>query len=143
MATGTVQPRSPKLPQALSDALDEKLRNLRNDIALRADELANPDNSVTPKAIDIEDVAAAIGDLVRGSGRFAPTRVERFFEIFSPFTCVCALLCLAFAWLGFYSLSPSGSNLKQAAEPFLDIAKIFAGAIVGSTSTAIVARRRK
>jgi hypothetical protein len=54
-----------------------------------------------------------------------------FFELFSPFTLICFALTLAFGGLG---LSSKDSKISSS---FLDIAKIFAGALVGSTTSNI------
>jgi hypothetical protein len=130
-STGTAGLR-PSLSKALNDSLKEDLERLRDRIAVRALEISGPNKIST----------AAIGrafDELTGSSRREMTRWEFFWTIFPPFTLVCVIMCGVFAYLGFNSTGEaSGPRGAGSAAGFLDIAKIFAGAIVGSTSSAAI-----
>ena len=126
----------------LGAVLDEHLEDMKSRIAERALEIANGrgnqvDEEISPA--DLSSLNQAIEELV--NGRFSPNAIEqkfRLFDWFPPFTIVCAILCLSFATLGLFPLLTSSENVAKmgsVTSSFLDIAKIFAGAIVGSTSS--------
>ncbi|MBT0571705.1 hypothetical protein KIK84_15370 [Curvibacter sp. CHRR-16] len=136
--TDSSTPTTATIPPSLSTCLDDELNALRDQITARAAELA----STTP--VTLQNLNQAMDEVVRGAAGSA-TLKRSFLDYFPPFTLVCALLCLAFAVLGLVALheDPSGtSKLAAASGGFLDIAKIFAGAIVGSTTSLALAGAR-
>lgn len=130
----------------LKASLDEHLASLREDIASRADEIANaglPTTDTNRNPVDIQSLSQAIAEAIGGG--VGPAPKLRLFDLFPPFTCVCALLCLAFAALGLLPLYADPAVAAKAATSttgFLDIAKIFAGAIVGSTTSIALSSAR-
>lgn len=142
---------SSDLSKNLNASLDDHLAKLKEQIADRAYALASAstDSPVTSEGegvhVDLSILAKAIDEVTKG--RFTPLEHRtRFFDLFPPFTCVCALLCLAFATLGLLPLVATDSNVAAKvggqASGFLDIAKIFAGAIVGSTTSIALSSSR-
>ncbi len=135
---------SVNLSASLKASLDEHLAQLREQIAGRADEIANADagpGSGAPRPVDLSSLAKALDETVKGGQANVDGKLH-FFELFPPFTCVCAVLCLAFATLGLMPLFADPAVAAKAAAStsgFLDIAKIFAGAIVGSTTSVVLA----
>lgn len=132
-------------------ALNEQMSQMRAQIEEQAIQIARQANtgSEAEAKVSLSDLAAALETVTTG-GRPPATRVERFFDYFPPFTCICALLCIGFAWLGLSPLTKATGVDPKVAEKlvltstgFLDIAKIFAGAIVGSATTAIAVRAAK
>lgn len=142
----TKPPHSLNLSANLGQALDERLAQLRIQITDRAEAIAKSDADplvAAPVTVDISCLAAAIDEVTHGRN-FVPERKPRFFELFPPFTCVCAVLCVIFAALGLAPvLIQKASGLTSSAQSFLDLAKIFAGAIVGSTSVALSSAKRR
>ena len=124
----------------LKGSLDDHLSALREQITARAEEIANagppsPDGMKNP--VDLPSLNQAILEIIKGHVPSAQVGL-RFFDLFPPFTCVCAVLCLAFAALGLMPLYADSQVVTKAGSSitgFLDIAKIFAGAIVGSTTS--------
>jgi hypothetical protein len=134
------------LSPVLVSALDEYLLRVRVQIADDAYAYSLARQSQAPEGEASEGhVQASLKDLSRAMDHFTgsdqpplrASKVDRFFEFFPPFTCICALLSLAFAVLGLWALR--GGDAKAAiAAGFLDIAKIFAGAIVGSSASKLI-----
>lgn len=143
-------PRAPgvaNLSPSLTGSLDEQIQKLRNQIIERAyvraegrDSIQTESPSTTSGLVDVslQDVSAAFDETIGQSDLQA--RRFSFFDIFSPFTVICFLLCIVFGWLGFLALKPAtDSKLAAQASGFLDVAKIFAGALVGATSSTAIA----
>jgi hypothetical protein len=127
------------LTPSLKGSLDDELAGLRNKIAARALELAQERSLLStgtsppedaPLEISLQDLNQAMEEEV--GKRPVPPRKTSFFDLFPPFTCICCFLCLVFGWLGLYG--EKGGD-KQAIQGFLDVSKIFAGALVGSTAS--------
>jgi hypothetical protein len=147
--TGEIVPTKPlpkvEISKNLSDSLDERIAQIRTEILQRAQHIAaiaeeSPSDSIP---ITIGSLASAIDQLVSGQAPI-PERRPNFFDYFPPFTCVCAILCVIFAVLGLAPLlSTKVSGLQNSAQGFLDLAKIFAGAIVGSTSSIALGSAKK
>ncbi len=114
------------LSSKMDAALEERLAKLKVQIASRAQQIAG--DQIQP---DLEDISRAFGEATKGESK------NGFFDLFSPFTLVCAVLCLAFGALSFVR------SVQSSSAAFLDIAKIFAGAIVGSTTTSALTRVRR
>jgi len=142
---------SPELSKNLNASLDEHLAKLKGQIADRAYDLASAstDSSATSEGeavrVDFSSLAKAIDEVTKGQVTPLEHRT-RFFDLFPPFTCVCAVLCLAFATLGLLPLVATdptvAAKVGGQASGFLDIAKIFAGAIVGSTTSIALSSAR-
>ena len=145
---------SKELSANLNASLDEHLAKLKKQIADRAYDLAGASTDASEaseasegemKCVDIPSLAKAIGEVTKEQGN-PPEHGTRFFDLFPPFTCVCAGLCLAFATLGLLPLVATDPNVASKAggqaSGFLDIAKIFAGAIVGSTTSIALSSSR-
>lgn len=143
------------LSASLASSLDEHLSEVRAQIADRAYELAS--QSISPASnldstekiqIRLNNLSQATSEIIAGEASIKNSKLARFFEYFPPFTCVCTILCITFAWLGLSALDKGngGTEVAKATGSFLDIAKIFAGAIVGSTAataiSAIKSRRQ-
>ena len=125
---------SPTMSQPLIDALEEHVENLKNQIQHRASDFAKSSTTQEDEipAVDISMLSKAINEVAKGQATPSEHKLH-FFDLFPPFTCVCAVLCLAFAILGI--LGPDTGRIAAQSSGFLDIAKIFAGAIVGSTTS--------
>jgi hypothetical protein len=148
------------LPDYLREPLNARLRQLQQQIERHTGEIAkerqktkdkqNPSRSDSEEAV-LEDMthalAEALGQRVPIAAR---TRWDKFFDWFPPFTCLSFVLCIAFGTLGFLAMSGRMDSSRQAsssstgtpakdlqslASGFLDVSKIFAGAIVGSTAS--------
>jgi hypothetical protein len=134
------------LSTALESSLDEHLSGVRERITDRAYDLAAQtirppgDSQENEKVqVNLNNLSQATSEVIAGQHGHKSSFLVRFFEYFPPFTCVCAILCIAFAVLGLYALgSGVGSEVAKATSSFLDIAKIFAGAIVGSTASNVI-----
>lgn len=122
--------------QALAEALDAHAQKLKYQVAERAFELASAEKGSDESAeVTIADLNRALEELKLPAPPTAPSRLEKWFRYFSPFTCVCAILCIVVALIGWRA--GSGNNAG-----FLDIAKIFAGAIVGATTNTAISKPR-
>jgi len=142
LAGGPILPSgSQGLSPHLQGSLDEKIANLKDQIADRARGLAlertksqtggkkQPDG-----AVDVSDLSQAIDEALCNNA--LPARRTTFFDLFSPFTCLCFLLCLTFGGFGLFARSGAPGGGAAPTQGFLDIAKIFAGALAGSTVSA-------
>ncbi|HEY1767377.1 MAG TPA: hypothetical protein VGG26_06960 [Terracidiphilus sp.] len=138
------------LSPGLTSSLDEQIQKLRGQIVERAYARAEERDATQASAasnaasvtidVSLQDISAAF-DEATGQSEVKERRIS-FFDIFTPFTCICLLLCGVFGFLGLLALrsDPKLPGLSAQASGFLDVAKIFAGALVGSTSsTALVA----
>jgi hypothetical protein len=109
------------------------IESVRPRIKDRATELAKQDERSEPTAIDIFH---AIEDFV--PGKSLPATMERtqnwFSRTFSGFTAVAGLMTLAFGVLGLAGAYSTSVAVTEATKGFLEIAKIFAGAMVGGAA---------
>src|SRR5262245_39323842 len=126
-------PESP-LEQALSD----HMLKIRKKILSRAQQIA----SDTKDELSVTHLAAAIGEYAPGMQLVASgdgaTR-KWFIDYVPPVAFLSAVLAVAFAALGLWAIiGQPDVKTGLGGQGFLDIAKIFAGAIVGS-ATAVVA----
>jgi hypothetical protein len=131
-----------QLSQGISDALDGYVFGLRAEIVSRAENIAQQSGQ---ESIGLLHVAQAIDNLLPHSQPLIARR--RFFDVIHPITIISALLAIAFAGFGVFATSTAASGGLEGIDgaPYLDIAKIFAGAIVGSataTASSSVVRRR-
>jgi hypothetical protein len=89
--------------------------------------------------IQTRDVAQACIDIA--PGRPFPveqTLGQRIGSSITGITVISAILAVIFGIIGFAGLGRGGEEIVK---PFIDIAQIFAGAVVGSTGAAAVASR--
>jgi hypothetical protein len=91
--------------------------------------------------IQTKDVAQACRDMAPGR----PFPIEQTFRqrigsSITGITIISAALAVIFGVIGFAGLGPGGGK-DDVVQPFIDIAQIFAGAVVGSTGAAAVASR--
>jgi hypothetical protein len=142
--------------QAADALLMEYSELLRNRILAKAKEIAaarqfegdtgtTEDQSVPKRNIEGMHMALAIQDFDAGHPPPAPTPPpgpswrSRILESITGVTIISMVLALAFGFLGVLASSQTIGNKDS----YLDIAKLFAGAIVGSTgAAAVVATRR-
>ncbi len=129
--------------ESFDSVMDAGLAKLKAKLMKRAEIFAT-DSSTTkePIRVSLIDLTRAIDEILDGRllhEEPQPKWYEQFFKYFPPFTCLCAILCLAFAALGLLIPTPTDQNIAKTTgnqiAGFLDIAKIFAGAIVGSTAS--------
>jgi hypothetical protein len=138
-----------ELSTNLAGSLDEQLKKLRDQVVERSFALAQErlplslsesadDTHEVPVDISLEDVSEAFKLAV--GRRFISEPKTTFFDLFPPFTCLCFLLCLVFGALGLFAQSHDigSKDGTSLAAGFLDIAKIFAGALVGSTASTVL-----
>jgi hypothetical protein len=120
------QPSSERMNETASRFLDDQLDFVKEKITAEAWRLAESDGRDTIRSKDVAEVYK----------RFAPgneihTEKEgvlvRLGSVISPITIISAILAIFFGALGAWRGSQSA----------LDLAKIFAGAIVGSTGAAV------
>jgi hypothetical protein len=138
---------------ALTQALNDHLAVIRATILSRADELAR--DAVGEDSAD-PTTSIAIVHLSRAIEEYAPGRPvvplakkeegigRRLLDGISPITVISAALTVVFAGFGLFALSSKApTGLGSGGNAYLDIAKIFAGAIVGSSSAAITSSLRR
>lgn len=94
-------------------------------------------NDAEEKRIDdsqpnYQDIAEAFDETI--GRREIPVAKTSFFDLFPPFTLLCFSLCIVFGAFGLFG----GKKDTNYNGGFLDISKIFAGAIVGSATTSIL-----
>lgn len=136
------------LSAAMRNELDLYLHSLRTAIIRRARELTDEKNrGQLSSEIGLRELVAAM-DTMNSQPSSEIEKEKRiwpgFFTIFSPLTIVSVFLTFVFGAFGVYAIR---SNLAVTnADSFLDIAKIFAGAIVGSSTSNVLSvytKRRK
>lgn len=119
--------------------VDEHLQEVKAKILEKARDLSRVENdtdTISPsqllEAINCYAPGKCLDEIILVEKGFA----QRFFEWFPPLTVACCFLTIFFGWFGVYALS-SGTGIQNG-NNFIDIAKIFAGAIVGSTSSVFI-----
>ena len=126
----------------LQNALDEHLRVIREKITKRAESLPTEG-----EAVDFSHVAQAIAEYAPGGEipKAEPVKGLRFFlALFPPFILLSFILTVVFGVLGLWATLGSESTKQSLIGPgFLDIAKIFAGAMVGSASANITSSLKR
>ena len=122
--------------EGIKIVLDEYLSITRKELIARATEYTSEGEN-----LDVTHIARAIESHARNE--FQEKRTLK--DYFPPVALLSALLAFVFAALGLWAiLGAEGENaVKLGSQGFLDIAKIFAGAIVGSATAASVAGRKK
>lgn len=136
------------LSDELSRPLNARLKQLEDQIAryaariakerIRTKDKQQPSRSDTD-AVVLEDLSQAIAEaLGQRESTACKSGLDKFFEWFPPFTCLSFVLCVAFGTLGLVAMRNGSEPSKDMARGFLDVAKIFAGAIVGSTASTVL-----
>jgi hypothetical protein len=129
----------PTPPSPVEQVIDAHLRMLRSKILVRAVELSTQDSAgVVPDgaAVGIAHVAQAIAEYAPGTPvNRIPDPGVRFWDVVSPVTVISTGLCVVFAAFGLWAVL--GERTAIHGQSYLDIAKIFAGAIVGSTGAVV------
>lgn len=134
----------PDISANLNEVLEEELARIRATVETkarvlslaradfdRADDDLDDESSPVP-AVQMEDLSRALQETLGKAGTVPPKAA--FFDLFPPFSCLCFLMCLIFGGFGLFRTGDKGG--------FLDIAKIFAGALVGSTTSTVIGAAR-
>lgn len=144
----------PRFSNNVLGAIQEHISLITELIKKHAIQLANDDLQDKDQPIGIVYVAQALNDYA--PGHIVPKQItdtrqgkwEVFFSYVSPLTIISSLLAILFAVLGLWAsgavgdLPPDKIKLLDG-KAYMDIAKIFAGAIVGSaTASAASAIKR-
>ena len=120
-----------------SQWLDEHLDTLRQSIFKEASSRAKAKGHDEPEPRDIAQAA-----LLFAPGDPSPP-YDRFYSLtkigITGVTLVSSLLAIAFGLIGMYQTRAGNAQMASGA---FDIAKIFAGAIVGSTGATVASKRR-
>jgi len=111
--------------------LDEHFKNIERKILEEARNLARIDGREKIEPKDIPQAALKYSPGVRYPDD--PSFWERFLSSISGVTLISAILAIAFGILG----------AATGKDSYYDIVKIFAGAIVGSTSTGVISTIRR
>jgi hypothetical protein len=135
---------SPSTSELTSKILEEQLNKIKQRILKEAEASAMAEDRVEP---ELEDLSSAYLKYVPGTKAYRERYpsvlsifgafTERVFSSVTGLTLVTAILAVVFGWLGFRSQDTATRT------GFLDICKILAGAVVGSTGTAAVGLKRK
>lgn len=149
----------PVMSEALKTVLSDHLEKLRTRILQRATEIASESRRSTSEEesaiaksgqveIDLPHLTKALREIEPGfDPDSAPQGIGRqISDAMRSFTAALAIMAIIFAVLGLFALqsnSPAAKGLKNQSDAFLDVAKIFAGAIVGSTGAAVGSRIRR
>jgi len=145
---------SVSISDALEKVLSEHLNKVQSAIKDRAQEFAEKERGGESGKID---ATIGIDHLNRAIQEFAPGRAitpvvlkgpgvwRRLLDSVSPVTIISMVLSVVFAAFGLWAILGLGDAEAKAISgtAYLDIAKIFAGAIVGSTSVAITSSIRR
>jgi hypothetical protein len=112
--------------------LDGHLDDIRKKIEVRAQELARENERPRPELVDYSKAALEYtSDKPRPADM---SRWDRILSFLTNVTLVSTFLAIVFGVIGFLDHGSAASS------GFIDIAKIFAGAIVGSTAATAVSR---
>lgn len=134
-AAATVKASVPEIPEHLNAYLDDQLAIVRSLIINEARSLAKRSNRETLEPNDIAEAATQFAPGKRFPGE--PKFWQRIASSISAITLISAVLAIVFGVIGAFA----GSQPANASGYF-DIAKLFAGAIVGSSGANIAAARR-
>jgi hypothetical protein len=124
-----------ELPQELKQSLQHHMDQVRDKIAKRAIEIFKQDEQATQQ-ITVIHLSEAIKEYAPGRQvpLAVPTQRSRL-ESLSSVPIISTILAVVFGGLGLLAIL-SGTADKIGGQAYLDISKIFAGAIVGSASVA-------
>lgn len=122
------------LSEGVKGWLDDHLDSVRRKIVEAAREISGRDGTtgnIEPQAV--AEAARLYTSTKRSMVSTEPTFGRRVFEFTTGLTAICALLAIVFGWLGFWAQG-------GISEGWLDITKIFAGAVVGSAGATAISR---
>jgi len=137
-----------ELPEDLQSSLDQHSKRIQALIKRKASELAaQEDLGVEEKPeITVLHLAEAIKTYAPGTEmphlKGVQKESSRFYERLPPITLISAILAIVFGIIGVVAIR-YGQAADIDGKGFIDIAKIFAGAIVGSATTVAVTRKPK
>ncbi|HEX7177009.1 MAG TPA: hypothetical protein VF240_17255 [Pyrinomonadaceae bacterium] len=130
-------PPGPPVPmeEGVNQWLRAHLATIEQRIRKQAETLAKAEgrDDIEPKDIAQAAQLYAPGELFTAPPRERLTLKEKVLSSISGITLISALLAIAFGIIG-YAAAAKGSEITSGA---WDIAKIFAGAVVGSTGAAV------
>jgi hypothetical protein len=140
-----VEPFDPsRINETLNRALDDHMQVVRRMIWDRAEEIAARDGATG--GVRLHHLTGAVEEYAPGRPGLFAAEVDphkrsvwgRLVESIAPITLISALLTILFGAFGLYVVrNPNQTGLANAnGQSYLDIAKIFAGAIVGSAGVA-------
>jgi hypothetical protein len=121
---------------------EEYIRPIKRKIKNRAAEIAKADDGRTE--VTSGDVIDALREFVPGKPVLPnPTELKESWwpRMFTGFTGTVAFMTLAFGVLGALGLFSTNAEVVKATQGFLEIAKIFAGAVIGGSVGAAAVRR--
>lgn len=123
--------------------LDDHLAKIRERIIEEAARQAggSPDGAIEPMVVAEAAKSFAPGGLVPLGAKRVST-MQRLLEPVSGLTLVCAVLAIIFGLLGLWANSGAGAANAANTSGWLDVAKVFAGAVVGSTGAGVVSSVR-
>ncbi|MHC4050551.1 hypothetical protein [Bradyrhizobium sp. 25ACV] len=127
-------------PETFEKVWDLYIPPIKARVSSRATEIAKVHER---NEIDAQDAFDALREYIPGTPVPPATPAPRegwFNRTFVGFTAVVALMTLAFGILGAIGLA-TGGNAEKATAGFLEIAKIFAGAVIGGAVGATTARK--
>ena len=91
------------------------------------------------KDVQARDVAQACSEIAPGSPfPKEQTFWQRIGSTITGITLISAILAIVFGGIGFAGLRWGGAQGAESVKAFIDIAQIFAGAVVGSTGAAAI-----
>lgn len=135
------------IPEIDKQFVDEHLQGVRKRILQAAKKSAKNDSTDGEETLWAPHIAKAIAEYAPGKpfkGEIKDVKPQKkplFSWNVSPVTGISASLAIVFAGFGLWATL--GTQNKIGGESYLDIAKIFAGAIVGSTTATAVAANKQ
>jgi hypothetical protein len=121
---------------------DEYIGPIKRKIENRAIEIAKADDGRTE--VTSGDVIDALREFVPGKPVYPgppEPRQNWLSRTFTGFTGIVAFMTLAFGALGALGLFSTNAEVVKATQGFLEIAKIFAGAVIGGSVGAAAVKR--
>ena len=137
-----------ELTEELQSSLDEHSNRIKVLITRKAGELAAQEYHEEGEKPQITVLHLAKAIEAYSPGRELSQSVNaqkdagRFYDRLPPITIISAILAIAFGVIGVVAIK-YGQQTGIDGKGFIDIAKIFAGAIVGSATTVAVSRKTK
>ena len=135
MDISPVKPAAPELDPVNEKFLDTHLQRIRKLIVDEAWRIAKDRSVQDPEGMDVAEAARKFAPGIKFPAE--PSLWERTKGSLSGVTVVSAALAVVFGFLGVWV---AGGHLAEAGSynAYFDIAKLFAGAIVGSTGAGIM-----
>ncbi|AQQ68851.1 hypothetical protein Mag101_15335 [Microbulbifer agarilyticus] len=124
--------------------LDDHLFEIREKIVVRAKELLADANNQLTKAAALSEAAKEYAPGMRFPDAQQSSWRENILNQLSAVTLISALLAIVFGGIAFgISLAAEEGEPVPDVAGYIDLVKIFAGAVVGSTGAAVVANHTK